>query len=251
MSRSILSRSLSPALSLWILSIGTLLESKSWMKKKRPHPWDAHYQFSIKTVLSKEVRVDYTSNADLFVFHVHAHGSLHSTIWISSHMSLRNESWARWYVVWDDRQHFAHNTFIITETLLGRMRVGERQLCPPYWKTPWDFTKHRDATPTKSTKSRTSNSLVHIQSSPKFQFQFVSRDTEESEFLDLVDFGHAAFLGETVIAWSGKTIEKGAKGSKRVQILTVTTRGVHTSRYWTEEKNGRGKWDCNNVLPTR
>ena len=33
---------------------------------------------------------------------------------------------------------------------------------------------------------------------PKSQFEFVPRDTEEPEFLDMVDFGDVAFSGETV-----------------------------------------------------
>jgi len=33
---------------------------------------------------------------------------------------------------------------------------------------------------------------------PKSQFEFVTRDTEESEFLDLVDFGGEAISVETV-----------------------------------------------------
>jgi len=37
----------------------------------------------------------------------------------------------------------------------------------------------------------------------KFQFQFVSRDIEESEFLDLVDFGDVGLSVETVIHTSG------------------------------------------------
>jgi len=54
------------------------------------------------------------------------------------------------------------------------------------------------ATP-KSTRSRNSN-LVHIQIRPKSQCKFVPQDTEESEFLELVDFNCASFSGETVIA---------------------------------------------------
>jgi len=56
-----------------------------------------------------------------------------------------------------------------------------------------------NATPPKSTKSRHSNSLVKIQIKPKSQFESVPRDTEELEFLDLVDFGGAAISVETVI----------------------------------------------------
>jgi len=50
-----------------------------------------------------------------------------------------------------------------------------------------------NATPPKPTKSRNSNSLEQFQMKPTSQFQFVSRDTGKSEFLDLVDFGDQAF----------------------------------------------------------
>jgi len=43
--------------------------------------------------------------------------------------------------------------------------------------------------PPKSTKSRNWNLSVQIQIKPKSQFEFVPRDTEKSEFLDMVDFG--------------------------------------------------------------
>jgi len=56
-----------------------------------------------------------------------------------------------------------------------------------------------NATPPKSTKSRNSDSSVQIQIQPKFHFQVVPRDDEESEFLDLVDFGEVAFSEETVV----------------------------------------------------
>ena len=51
----------------------------------------------------------------------------------------------------------------------------------------------------KSIKSRNSNSPVTIQIEQKLHLEFIPRDTEESEFLDLVDFGGAAFSVETVI----------------------------------------------------
>jgi len=49
------------------------------------------------------------------------------------------------------------------------------------------------ATPSESTKSRNSNSSEQNQIKPNFQPEFVPRDTEESEFFDLVDFGGVAF----------------------------------------------------------
>jgi len=54
-----------------------------------------------------------------------------------------------------------------------------------------------DAAPPKYTKSRNYNSSVRIQI--KSKFESVPRDTKESEFCDLVDFGGAAFSVETVI----------------------------------------------------
>jgi len=56
----------------------------------------------------------------------------------------------------------------------------------------------KNATPPKVTKSRNSNSSVRIRIKPKI-WEFVPRDTEESEFLDLAGFGDAAFSVETVI----------------------------------------------------
>jgi hypothetical protein len=52
--------------------------------------------------------------------------------------------------------------------------------------------------PPKSTETRTSNSSVQIQIKPKSQFEFVPRDTEKSEILDLADFGGVAISVETV-----------------------------------------------------
>jgi len=57
------------------------------------------------------------------------------------------------------------------------------------------------ATLPKSTMSRNSNFSVQIQIRPKSQFEFVPQDTEESEFLDLVDFGDVAISVETVISF--------------------------------------------------
>ena len=66
-----------------------------------------------------------------------------------------------------------------------------------------DSAEH--APPPKSTKSRFGgiwgypNSSVQTQILLKFQFEFVLRDTEESELLNLLDFGGVAFSVETVI----------------------------------------------------
>ena len=60
-----------------------------------------------------------------------------------------------------------------------------------------DFTEN--ATPLKSNLSRNPACSVQIQIKPKFQSQFVPRDTEESGFLDLVDVGDVKFSVEIVI----------------------------------------------------
>jgi len=56
-----------------------------------------------------------------------------------------------------------------------------------------------NATPPKSTESRNSNFSVQIQIQPTSRFEFVPRDTGESEFLDLVDCGDVAFSVESVV----------------------------------------------------
>ena len=56
-----------------------------------------------------------------------------------------------------------------------------------------------NATPPKSTRSKNSNSSVQIQIVHFSQFEFVLRDTEKSEFLDLVDAGGLVMSVETVI----------------------------------------------------
>jgi len=50
-----------------------------------------------------------------------------------------------------------------------------------------------NTTSPKSTQIRNSNVSVQIQIKPKCPSEFVPRDTEESESLDLVDFGDVAF----------------------------------------------------------
>ena len=55
------------------------------------------------------------------------------------------------------------------------------------------------ATPQTSSRSRHSNVSVQIQIAPKSPSEFVPRDTEEFEFLDLEDFGGVVFAAETVI----------------------------------------------------
>jgi len=58
---------------------------------------------------------------------------------------------------------------------------------------------HWNTALSKSTKSRNSNSSVQMQTKSKSQLEFVPRDTEESEFLDLGGFGDVASSVETVI----------------------------------------------------
>jgi len=59
-----------------------------------------------------------------------------------------------------------------------------------------DSTDNATATPPKSFHSRTSIFWLQIQIEVKSQFEFVSRDTERSDFLD---FGDVAFSMETLI----------------------------------------------------
>ena len=63
------------------------------------------------------------------------------------------------------------------------------------WYRSQDSTEN--ATPPTSTKSNDYISSVQIQIKPKSQIKFVPRDAEESEFLDWVDFGGAAFSLES------------------------------------------------------
>jgi len=52
------------------------------------------------------------------------------------------------------------------------------------------------AKPPKPTKSRNSKSWVQIQIKPKSQFEFVPRDIQKSESLDVVDVGELGILVE-------------------------------------------------------
>jgi len=60
-----------------------------------------------------------------------------------------------------------------------------------------DFTEI--ITPTQFTKSGNSNYSVTVQMKAPTQFECVPRDTEKSEFLDLVHVGEVAFAVETII----------------------------------------------------
>ena len=79
--------------------------------------------------------------------------------------------------------------------ILGRYDTYEYILWDVY-----DMVNSTESTTSpKFTKSRNSDSSIQIQIRPKSQFEFVPRDTEKSEFLDLVDFGDVAFSVQTVI----------------------------------------------------
>ena len=69
-----------------------------------------------------------------------------------------------------------------------------------YTPATFDLTDSTEnATPLKSTRFKNSNSSVQIQIKPKSRFGFLPRDTEDSEFLDLMDFGDVVFSVETAI----------------------------------------------------
>ena len=59
-----------------------------------------------------------------------------------------------------------------------------------------------NATPPKSSKLRESNSVANNSNDTKFESEFVPRDSKESEFLNLVDFGEVVISVETVITFS-------------------------------------------------
>jgi len=63
--------------------------------------------------------------------------------------------------------------------------------------TRWVSTEN--ATPSTSTRSRNPQSSVQIWMIPKSQLESVPRDSEDSEFLELVGFGDVIFSVETVM----------------------------------------------------
>ena len=65
------------------------------------------------------------------------------------------------------------------------------------WETHDSF--HWNCTPAKSARSRNSNSSVRVQVELKSQFEFVSRDTEKLEFLDLVILGVSNWSGNCYV----------------------------------------------------
>jgi len=78
-----------------------------------------------------------------------------------------------------------------------------------------------NATHSKYTKSRNSNFLVQYQTKPKSQFEFVPQNTDESEFLDLVDFGGIVFSVETVICNQKSPCLPKISPSRRATLATV------------------------------
>jgi len=80
-----------------------------------------------------------------------------------------------------------------------------------------------NTTPPKSSKPRNSNSSVQIQIEPKSRFEFIPRDTEKSEFLDLVDFGDYVFIANCNSFGVGIT-----HAQTQTQAHTNTQKNVHT-----------------------
>jgi len=58
----------------WVLKRRELPGVATVNEKKRPHPWDTHYQFSIKTLLSKQSNTQTINRLVVFLF-VCLHGS--------------------------------------------------------------------------------------------------------------------------------------------------------------------------------
>jgi len=81
--------------------------------------------------------------------------------------------------------------------MLNLLRCDTLPCFPCRYVDMTDSTENTE--PPKATKSRNSSSSVQIQIQGKFQFECVLRDTEESEFLDLVDLEDIVFAVETLI----------------------------------------------------
>jgi len=68
------------------------------------------------------------------------------------------------------------------------------ECCALLWQIPLKLLH-----PPNQPNPQNSNSLLQSQIKPNSQVEFVARDTEKSEFLDLVNFGGGAIVVETVI----------------------------------------------------
>jgi len=77
-----------------------------------------------------------------------------------------------------------------------------------------------NSTPPKSTKSRNSNASVQIQINPRSQFEFLPRDTEESECFDLVDCGGVEISVETVIQCLWVTNQSAIQRKEKLEYRT-------------------------------
>jgi len=85
------------------------------------------------------------------------------------------------------------------------------------------------ATPSKSTKSRNSNSSDQIRIQPNFRFVLVPRDIEEVEFLDLMDFEEVALSAEWVMLVTWMIHKCGVLSQRWCMhtVLCVTSRIHH------------------------
>jgi len=77
-----------------------------------------------------------------------------------------------------------------------------------------------NATLPKSTKSKNSNSSVQIPITSISPFQFVPRDTEESELLDSVDFGGAK---STESSNSDSSVSRGTNSDGDIDVIGICT----------------------------
>jgi len=91
---------------------------------------------------------------------------------------------------------FVRNSSICGTWLFLLCVVTHLHVCHQQWEditAPPMIVSTENTTPPQSSKPRNSNSSVQIQIEPKSRFEFIPRDTEKSEFLDLVDFGDYVF----------------------------------------------------------
>jgi len=135
---------------------------------------DGQNRLQSHTILPHTATLTATHTATFVATHTAIHTATHTAYWIIEGFvwlqHIKAHTWMSRVTYYTWCRHITH-TFRI-----GRYRF--------HWK------------------SRNSNFLVLIQSKSKSQHEIVPQDTEESEFLDLVDFRAVAFLVETVIATS-------------------------------------------------